>query len=799
MRLLTLQGHGGLIQGAKLSIDTEVRNLAYGEELAAEQEYFDLAEEARSAALSEKKTSGFTATNKAEQLAWLNFKSKSHAVNPGAVAIGRIDPENESELYIGRHPIWNDDKDLLVVSWKSEAAMPFYRASAEETFGLTRKRTFDCSNNTILQFNDFVFADLSEAMRELGGTTATDDSLLASLGAARNGEMADIVKTIQAAQDRIVRAEKDQLLIVQGGPGTGKTAVALHRISWLLYTYHGQLNPSDVLVIGPNPTFTRYIKKVLPDLGDNDVVQRSLHDFLAPGVSVGGLESEETSSLKGSGRMADVISAALDARIAVPREPLHLQRALSTSVITLSPQSVAAEIARLRVHPYNRGREMLRERLQEMSSAVVRDLGGLTTAVELSRHSLDAGVERLWPTVTGPQLVQELLGSVVQLTTAGKGILNPAEIQALHRPAKKKLSDEKWTLADLALIDEAMESIGAELPWFSHIVIDEAQDLSEMQLRAVRRRSRNGSMTVVGDIAQSTGPYARDSWETVLQQLRSRLPHKIEELQDGYRVPKEVFDVALPVLAVAAPTVNAPRIIRKAEVEPVFSECRMDNIAVEVAAVASHHSGKGRFVGIVAPEERWPQLRQRFKAEDMQWRESLDGELSHNINLVTPQDCKGLEFDVVVVVDPEAILAMPLGERLLYIALTRTTTRLDVIYPEGTLPELLGGAGNGETTEQPSEPLVAVQVNSPKRFAGDDQLGQPLVKAQGANVLSLLLQQYKDQEVQDSAKTIVGFLESIYQPEMVELILQKSRELTTRIPHGDGASAHVAASSPIAN
>jgi DNA helicase IV len=791
---------GAFIQGAKLSIDTEVRNLAYEEELAAEQEYFDAAQEASVAASAEKSTNGFVPTNKVEQLAWLNFKSKSQTDSLAkSVAIGRIDPENETELYIGRHAIWNDDKDLLVVSWKSEAAVPFYRASTEETLGLARKRTFECSNNTILQFDDFVFAELSEAFRELGGTAATDDSLLSALGAARNGEMADIVKTIQAAQDRIVRAEKDQLLIVQGGPGTGKTAVALHRISWLLYTYQGQLAPSDVLVIGPNPTFTRYIKKVLPDLGDNDVVQRSLHDFLAPGASADGHDSRETAALKGSGRMADVISAALDARITLPREPVRLRRTLSASAVTLSPQSVAAEIARLRVQPYAKGRAMLRERFQEMSSAVVKGLGGLTTAVQLSRQSLDTELERLWPSTTGPQLIQELLGSAVQLTAAGKGILNPSEVQALHRPAKKKLSEEKWTLADLALIDEAMESIGAELPLFGHIVIDEAQDLSEMQLRAVRRRSRNGSMTVVGDIAQSTGPHARDSWETVLQQLRSRLPHKIEELQEGYRVPKEVFDVARPVLAVAAPAINAPRIVRWADVEPVFSGCRLDNIAVEVAAVASHHSGKGRFVGVVAPEELWPQLRQQFKTEDMQWRESLDGELSHNINLVTPQDCKGLEFDVVIVVDPAAILAMPLGERLLYIALTRTTTRLDVIYPDGTLPELLGGPDETATPKQPTEPPVPEQTGAPEPFTVDDQLRQPEVKANGTNVLSLLLQQYKTQEVQDSARTIVSFLASIYQPEMVELILQESKELTTRSPHDNGASAQVAGSSPTAS
>lgn len=777
-----------------MSVDTEVRNLAYEEELSAEQEYFDAALDAKETALSEKESSGFVAANKTEQLAWLNFRAKSVADGPDqAVAIGRIDPEDGSELYIGRHAIWNSEEDLLVISWKSDAAIPFYRASTDDALGLARKRTFECENNVIQRFDDFVFAELCEAVKELGGTPAIDDSLLTALGASRNGEMADIVKTIQAAQDRIVRAEKDQLLIVQGGPGTGKTAVALHRISWLLYTYHGQLAPSDILVIGPNPTFTRYIKKVLPELGDHDVVQRSLHDFLAPGTSIGGVEPREVAALKGSGRMADVISAALDARITVPCEPVRLRRTLSTTEIALSPQSVSAEIARLRVQPYSKGRAMLRQRFQEMASAVVREASGRTTAVQLSRQSLEAELDRLWPSVTAPQLVQELLGSSLQLTAAGKGILNPAEVQALHRPVKKKLSDEKWTLADLALIDEALESIGAELPSFGHIVIDEAQDLSEMQLRAVRRRSRNGSMTVVGDIAQSTGPHARDSWEAVLQQLRSRLPHTIEELQEGYRVPKEVFDVARPVLASAAPAVNAPRILRRAGVEPVFSGCKAEDIAVEVAAVASHHSGKGRFVGVVAPEEQWPELRRQFRAEDMQWRESLDGELSHNINLVTPQDCKGLEFDVVVVVDPSAILAMPLGERLLYIALTRTTTRLDIVYPDGTFPPVLGEAESGQSSDHTILPPAAEPTPDPKAPTSPGRARRPQAVTREIDTLSLLLEQHRAKEVRRSAEAIVRFLQSTYQPDMVASILEASQELAADTAQDDDASVQNAA------
>lgn len=767
--------------GDRLGAKSRVAVRSYEEELAAEQKYLDSALEARKATEVYSASAKYTAANNAELEAWRNFHAQKPRIRPNEpVAFGRVDPEDDDVLYIGKQSIRTADKDLLVISWKAPAAAPYYQATAGDKRGLKRKRTFEIVNHRLDRFDDLVFAELSEQLEQLGGGPVLDDGLLTALGAARNGEMADIVKTIQAAQDRIVRASRDQLLIVQGGPGTGKTAVALHRVSWLLYNYKDQLDSRDVLVIGPNPTFTRYIKKVLPDLGDFDVVQRSVQDFTGSDLRASAVDSYAAAALKGSSRMADVISAALDTRIRTPVEPISIRRSMSSGTVELSVAAVTAEIGRLRVQPYAKGRAMLTERLREMSVQEIRSRQPFSTAAQISRQSVDAEVEKLWPAVSGPQLIQELLGSALRLTSAGKGILTQAEVKELYRKPAKKLTEEKWTLADLALIDEAMESIGHDVDAYAHIVIDEAQDLSEMQLRAVRRRSRNGSMTIVGDIAQSTGPYARDTWEAVLQHLRSRLPHKIEELEEGYRVPKEVFEVARPVLEAAAPAVTAPRVLREAGIDPVFSGCARTDLAAEVASIASHHSGKGRFVGVVAPQELWTELRNQFKYEEMQWRESLDGELSHNINLVTPEDCKGLEFDAVVVVDPKAILGMPLGMRHLYIALTRTTTRLDVVYPFGTLPEILGGPDQEPTEEDPvSEEILAddeladAQTEPWVHSVVVPEQGSPSTDPSAPDLYSA----FQQRVINEAARAMVDLLVTSYQPVLIQEILSKAQSL----------------------
>jgi hypothetical protein len=234
-----------------------------------------------------------------------------------AVAFGRIDTEDDEVYYVGYNAIWDDRSDILVVNWQAPVAQPYFGASTEVPMGLVRRRDFTVTEqNQITEFDDLVFAELAAQVAEL---EEPSDALLKDLARTRTGEMLDIVRTIQAAQFAIVSAPLDQLLVVQGGPGTGKTAIALHRVSWLLFNHRQELKPADVLIVGPNRTFVRYIKGVLPSLGDRDVDQRSLTE-LAPAVAIGRGESNEVARLKGDLRMVGLINRGLADRISVPRE-----------------------------------------------------------------------------------------------------------------------------------------------------------------------------------------------------------------------------------------------------------------------------------------------------------------------------------------------------------------------------------------------------------------------------------------------------------------------------------------------
>jgi DNA helicase IV len=673
-----------------------VGNLSKTSELQLEQAFFDKAKQHRDGQNSAWSMAGASAGTPVERRAYKNAMEKRKVASADdPVALTRIDYEDGDKLYIGKVAIFDDDKDLLVINWQAPAAAVANQASVHNPMGLRSKRIFDAPANKIVSFEDIVYKVLAEAVSELDDHSYAGDALLQSLTRKRGSEMTDIVKTIQAAQDRLVRSDKDQLLIIQGGPGTGKTAVALHRVSWLLFNYQDELPPEDVLVVGPNPTFTRYIRRVLPDLGDDDVVQQALQNLLSNEVQLTGRDDPAVAAVKGSARMSQVLDRALKQRIRVPSEDIRIQRRNTVLTVSVPASSIADVLKTLQFDSFADGRRRFRQRLVELCAPQLGNIRRVSPEQFLDLRALDAEVEKIWPQITPQQFLRELLGSKERMKRAAEGHLTPEEMELLYRQQAEKVSDEPWTMADLALLDEAQAAMREAPRTYGHIVVDEAQDLSKMQLRAIRRRSKNGSMTVVGDIAQSTGPYSRDSWDDIAAILgegtSAQVDSQIAELEHGYRVPKQVFDVALPVLQSAAPSVTPPRILRDVEYAPRFAGVPAGELAEEVARTVFTHSGRGRFVGVVAPVQLWAGLREAFQSDDLQWSESTEGELSTAINLVTPEDAKGLEFDAVIVVDPASILQMPHGERMLYIALTRTTTHLDVIYPKGSLPEILGG------------------------------------------------------------------------------------------------------------
>ena len=652
-------------------------------ELAEEQAYFDRAykhRERHRAALGDVPSAAANPGAAKRLLSWV--KGKKDAARPPyeAVAFGRTDDESAEALYIGYESITDEDRQILIVNWKASAAAPYFEATHEDPRSLVRKRTFACSGNRITDFADIVFQQLAREVAELAALDGPDALLLSELDRARDGAMHDIVVTIQAAQYELIRAPLDQVLVIEGGPGTGKTAVALHRVSWLLFNHQDRLTAADVLVVGPHPAFTRYIRTVLPDLGDTEVEQKDIGQ-LAPPVQRGRSEPIEVRRLKGDPRMAGLLARALEARIGTP-EPAE-RMMVDGRFVTLSGVEVAAAIAASQQAggPYAQRRRLFRARLLD----VVRERGGATERERL--EPVENLVERLWPQASAPAFVHGLLGSKRRVTAAAGDELSAEEIALLYRRGADRLSQEIWSAADLPLLDEAEHLINGTSQRYRHIMVDEAQDLSPMQLRSIARRSATGSLTVVGDLAQSTGAWARDRWDDVLQHLPAAQPQTVAALRYGYRVPRQVYQLAARLLPVAAPGVPPLMVVRDGPADPGVHRVEAGERAGRAVVVAMTHAHAGRFVGLVCPHACRAELEEALAANQVVWSSADREELGSSVNVVSPQEAKGLEFDAVVVIEPEEIVAGDeRGHRMLFMALTRTTRYLDIVCVGEPLP-----------------------------------------------------------------------------------------------------------------
>lgn len=639
-------------------------------ELAQEQAFFDNAAKHRDrklATMSEVPAAGAHAGAAAQLRRYAQAAADAIGRADSAVAFGRTDDQSGDTLYIGRHLIRDDTAEVLVINWQAPAAAPYFRASPADPHGLSRKRMFACEGNTIQSFTEVEFTEDGVV-----GAPVMDEALLVELARDRTGVMRDIVATIQAAQYDLIRAPLERVLVIEGGPGTGKTAVALHRVSWLLFQYHDRLAAGDVLVIGPHPTFMRYLREVLPGLGDDQVELRDVAR-LAPEVRRGRSEPPEVSRLKGEARMARLLARALAARVGEPEPAERLL--IGGRFVTLPGVDVARAVADCRnaPGPYADRRHLLRQRLTEL---VIGRRGAPTTG----QDAISNLVERLWPQQSPAAFLRDLFGSRRRLHAVGGDDFGPAELDLLYRRGADRLSEEIWSAADLPLLDEADGLINGRARQYGHVVVDEAQDLSPMQLRGVARRSASGSLTVIGDLAQSTGDWSRDDWAEVTEHLPATHAIEVVPLRYGYRVPRQVYELAARLLPVAAPRVPAPQVVRDGPADPRIHRVRRQERAGRVAAVAATHADGGQFVGIVCPPRCRRELEAALAANGVPYSSAEHGELSASVNVVSPQEAKGLEFDAVVVVEPEQIVASdPRGHRLLYVALTRTTRYLDIV------------------------------------------------------------------------------------------------------------------------
>ncbi|MFB9696479.1 HelD family protein [Amorphoplanes digitatis] len=707
-----------------------------------------------------------TRSHWAEQLAQMN------AVENG-LCFGRLDFAADNPRYIGRIGLFAEDRtrDPLLVDWRAPAARAFYLATAVSPEGVTRRRHLRTRGRELTGIDDEVL-DLAAGAAGGREDVTGEAALLSALTAHRTGRMRDIVETIQSEQDEVIRAGLPGVLVVQGGPGTGKTAVALHRAAYLLYTHRAQLTKQGVLILGPNATFLRYISQVLPSLAETGVLLATLGDMF-PGVTARAAEAPEAAALKGRTDMLDVLAAAVADRQTVPDDhvevdhdgfPLRIERAVCEQ---------ARDEARRSGRPHNLARSIFVTAVIHTLSLQIAErigadpLGGdnLLEEADLAetRRELreDADVQAalfdLWPILTPRQVLRDLLADAGRLASAAPGLTDDERglLLRAHRAG--------WTPADVPLLDELAELLGvddtlraravarereqaieyaegvleivegsrsldfedeeeevlsaidvvdasafverhevidtrtaaeraaADRNWvFGHVIVDEAQELSPMAWRLLMRRCPSRSMTVVGDVAQTGELAGTTTWEQVFEPYVAQR-WRLAELSVNYRTPAEVMTVAADVLAAVDPSLRPPRSVRTAGVEPWAARVRPAELATELIKAVRREAGgvTGGRVGVLVPAELEEELGRELTAAIPESAVGEQPDLLNHIVLMTVRQAKGLEFDSVIVVEPDRILAeSPRGLSDLYVAVTRSTLALGVLHT-ADLPKVL--------------------------------------------------------------------------------------------------------------
>jgi DNA helicase IV len=598
---------------------------------------------------------------------------------------GRLDSSDET-FHVGRRHISDPSGDPMVVDWRAPVSLPFYRASSIEPMGVDVRRRYGFAHGALTGFED---------ERLSGPPTSSEDYsaiLEAEIERPRVGPMRDIVATIQPEQDVIVRADLADTICVQGAPGTGKTAVGLHRAAYLLYAHRDQLRRQGVLVVGPSDSFLRYIRDVLPALGEVEAKQATIEELVvtATGARLRGEDGPERAVLKGDARLAEVLRRAVWGHVVPPTEGLLVPRGSRRWRVPTYEVEEAIAGLRERGVRYGAARAMLPQALAHRVLVQMERSGDspddrVQDAVARSKPVKEYAAG-LWPAVDPKKLVARLLTDAAFLADAAQEVLTPEE-QALLLWVEppRSAGTARWSLADVVLLDEARDLV-ERTPSLAHVVADEAQDLSPMMLRALARRSSTGSLTVLGDLAQATTPWATSSWDEALVHLGKPGAH-VEQLTRGFRVPGEVIEYAARLLPHIAPDLEPPTSVRRSRGELTFSD---GAVAEAVGQVAERGAGS---IGLIVPDALVAAVeRDLVDAAVAFTRVGDEGET--RVDLVPAGLAKGLEFDHVVLLDPAGIVAgepdRRTGLRRLYVCLTRPVTSLTVLTRGELPPELAG-------------------------------------------------------------------------------------------------------------
>ncbi|AGS70296.1 ATP-dependent DNA helicase [Streptomyces collinus] len=602
---------------------------------------------------------------------------------PGAQ---RAEGAEGERFYIGRRHVHDAGGDPMVIDWRAPVSQPFYRASKKDPMDVGLRRRFGYTGGALTAYEDEHLSDPAEA-------ATTSKLLQREIERPRVGPMRDIVATIQPEQDEIVRSGLGGTVCVQGGPGTGKTAVGLHRVAYLLYAHRERLARTGTLVIGPNKSFLHYIEQVLPALGELSVRQATVDDLVGH-VEVRGTDDAAAAIVKGDARMAEVLRRALYAHVTMPTEPVVVVRGSRRwRVPAYELEELVRELLDRDIR-YGAAREALPQRI---AHAVLVQMERAGEAPDdrvqdtVARNSaVKAAVKAVWPAVDPAKLVLRLLTDADFLAEHAEGLLDEDEQKTvLWAKPVRSVKSARWSAADAVLVDEATDLI-ERTHSLGHVVLDEAQDLSPMQYRAVGRRCTTGSATVLGDLAQGTTPWATRSWDEALAHLGKR-DGAVEELTAGFRVPTDVIAYASRLLPHIAPGLAPVASVRE---NPGFFEVRTADGTADVVAACEELLGNEGSTGLIAADARVPALAEALAAAGIACLAPGEETTSESrLTLVPASLAKGLEYDYVVLDEPQAVVDGEPDERTglrrLYVALTRAVSGLIVTHA-APLPAQLG-------------------------------------------------------------------------------------------------------------
>jgi DNA helicase IV len=606
---------------------------------------------------------------------------------PGSVWSEEAGAGTDGErFHVGRRHVHDPAGHPIVIDWRAPVSRAFYRASQSEPMDLARRRRFGFSGGDLTAYEDEDFG------APVPGAAQPSRIMLEEIERPRSGPMRDIVATIQPDQDDIVRADADATVCVQGAPGTGKTAVGLHRVAYLLYAHANRMKRGGVLVIGPNRAFLAYIGNVLPALGEVGVTQVTIADLVGT-VEVRATDSERAARVKGDARMAEVLRRALWAGVSGPEGGLVLTR--GSRRWRVPADEIAGLIRELRDRGvrYGAGRDMLGHRIAHVVLTRMEAAG--ETCDDRTHESVRrtrevrAVVDQAWPAMDPVRLVLRLLSDPALLARSAGGLLDEEEQAGIRWPAAPRgPKSARWSAADAVLVDEARDLI-ERIPSLSHVVVDEAQDLSAMECRAVGRRCATGSATVLGDLAQATTPAAVADWPALLGHL-GKPGAGLRLLETGYRVPRQILDYASLLLPRIAPGLPAARSFRQDQGALAITGTTPGGFPAALARACADALDRPGSAAVIAADGQVAALSRALDRAGVTHTVLGAEGPGARLTLVPVSLAKGLEFDHVIVAEPAAIAAgHSRGLHQLYVALTRAVSRLTVLHAQ-PLPAPLG-------------------------------------------------------------------------------------------------------------